>query len=229
MTQRQRFLLGVCIWVAWMVAGVQGVPWAHAQAASGVRGSVDLTVAIEQVAKQTIPAVVHIEVTERQEVANPLLPFESDPSLRRFFNVPRMPKKFKRELMGLGTGMLMDAQGHILTNYHVAGGATKIEVLLANGSKYAARLVGTDPKTDLAVIKIEAKEALPFVPFGDSDKMEVGQWVVANGLPTICQPRFVTFLPHLHGRLTTNSAGIIASTIPQHGHQDAPQSVANSA
>jgi len=51
----------------------------------------------------------------------------------------------------------------------------------------------------------------------------------ANGLPTICQPRFVTFLPHLHGRLTTNSAGIIASTIPQHGHQDAQQSVANSA
>jgi len=49
------------------------------------------------------------------------------------------------------------------------------------------------------------------------------------GLPTICQPRFVTFLPHLHGRLTTNSAGIIASTIPQHGHQDAQQSVANSA
>ena len=51
----------------------------------------------------------------------------------------------------------------------------------------------------------------------------------ANGLPTICQPRFVTFLPHLHGRLTTNWAGIIASTIPQHGHQDAQQSVANSA
>jgi serine protease Do len=166
-----------------MVGRVQGMPWAHAQAASGARGSADLTVAIEQVAKQTIPAVVHIEVTERQEVTNPLLPFESDPFMRRFFNVPRMPKKFKRERMGLGTGMLMDAQGHILTNHHVAGGATKIEVLLANGSKYAARLVGTDPKTDLAVIKIEAKEALPFVPFGDSDKMEVGQWVVAIGHP----------------------------------------------
>ena len=53
--------------------------------------------------------------------------------------------------------------------------------------------------------------------------------ITSNGLPTICQPRFVTFLPHLHGRLTTNSAGIIASTIPQHGHQDAQQSVANSA
>ena len=89
-TQRQNFLVSVCILVAWTVGRVQGVPWAHAQAASGARGSADLTVAIEQVAKQTIPAVVHIEVTERQEVANPLLPFESDPFLRRFFNVPRM-------------------------------------------------------------------------------------------------------------------------------------------
>jgi serine protease Do len=157
-----------------MVGLMQGGTWAHAA---------DLTVAIEQVAKQTIPAVAHIEVTERQEVANPFLPFESDPLFRRFFNMPPMPKKFKRELRGLGTGMLMDAQGHILTNHHVAGGATKLEVLLANGSRYTARLVGTDPKTDLAVIKIDAREALPFVTFGDSDKMEVGQWVVAIGHP----------------------------------------------
>jgi serine protease Do len=136
-----------------------------------------------QVAKQTIPAVVHIEVTERQEVANPLVPFENDPFFQYFFNGPRLPKKFKREVMGLGTGMLIDAQGHILTNYHVAGGATKIEVLLANGQKYAAHLVGTDPKTDLAVVKIEAKEALSSVTFGDSDRVEVGEWVVAIGHP----------------------------------------------
>jgi serine protease Do len=145
--------------------------------------SVDLSTAIVQVAKETIPAVVHIEVTERQEVANPLLPFESDPFFRRFFNIPKMPRKFKRELKGLGTGMIMDAQGHILTNHHVAGGATKIEVLLSNGERYPAKLVGTDPKTDLAVIKISAKEHLPYVTFGDSDKVEVGEWVVAIGHP----------------------------------------------
>jgi serine protease Do len=145
--------------------------------------SVDLSTAIVQVAKETIPAVVHIEVTERQEVANPLLPFESDPFFRRFFDIPKMPRKFKRELKGLGTGMIMDAQGHILTNHHVAGGATKIEVLLSNGERYPAKLVGTDPKTDLAVIKISAKEHLPYVTFGDSDKVEVGEWVVAIGHP----------------------------------------------
>ncbi len=144
---------------------------------------VDLTTVIIKVAKQNIPAVVHIEVTERQEVVNPLLPFESDPFLRRFFDIPRMPRKFKRELKGLGTGMIIDPQGHILTNHHVAGGATKIEVLLSNGQQYPATLVGTDPKTDLAVIKILAKEPLPYVIFGDSDKVEVGEWVVAIGHP----------------------------------------------
>ncbi|HSF32230.1 MAG TPA: trypsin-like peptidase domain-containing protein, partial [Candidatus Tectomicrobia bacterium] len=173
-TQRQSFFVGIGMCITWMVGLIQGGAWAQAA---------DLTVAIEQVAKQTIPAVAHIEVTERQEVANPFVPFESDPLFRRFFNMPRMPKKFKREVMGLGTGMLMDAQGHILTNHHVAGGATKLMVLLANGARYTARLVGTDPKTDLAVIKIDAREALPFVTFGDSDKMEVGQWVVAIGHP----------------------------------------------
>ena len=144
---------------------------------------VDLSTAIERVAEQNIPAVVHIEVTERQEVVNPLSPFENDPFFQRFFNVPRMPRKFKRELKGLGTGMIIDPYGHILTNNHVAGGATKIEVFLASGKRYTARLVGADPKTDLAVIKISAKESLPQVTFGDSDKVKVGQWVVAIGHP----------------------------------------------
>jgi serine protease Do len=143
----------------------------------------DFSTAIIYVAKQNIPAVVHIEVTERQEVVNPLLPFENDPFFRRFFNIPQMPRKFKREMKGLGSGMIIDEQGHILTNHHVAGGATKIEVQLANGERYAAKLVGTDPKTDLAVIKIAAKEPLPHITFGDSDKVEVGEWVVAIGAP----------------------------------------------
>ena len=86
-------------------------------------------------------------------------------------------------MKGLGSGMIIDAQGHILTNHHVAGGATKIDVLLASGERYAAKLVGTDPKTDLAVIKIAAKGPLPHITFGDSDKAEVGEWVVAIGAP----------------------------------------------
>jgi serine protease Do len=143
----------------------------------------DLSTAIVGVAQQAIPAVAHIEVTQQQEVSTPLLPFENDPFFRRFFGVPEMPRKFKRELKGLGTGMIMDSQGHILTNNHVVGGATTIQVLLASGEQYPATVVGTDPKTDLAVIRVSAKEPLPTVNFGDSDKVEVGEWVVAIGHP----------------------------------------------
>ena len=143
---------------------------------------VDLSTAIIQVAKQNLPAVVYIEVTESQEVVNPMLPFENDPFFRRFFGVPKMPRKFKQEMKGLGSGMIIDSQGHILTNYHVAGKATKMEVSVADGSRYPAKLVGGDPKTDLAVILISARD-LPHITFGDSDKVEVGEWVVAIGAP----------------------------------------------
>ena len=86
-------------------------------------------------------------------------------------------------MRGIGSGMIMDTAGHILTNNHVASGATKIEVRLYDGSNYEAKLVGSDPKTDLAVIRIETKEHLTPVVFGDSDKLAVGQWVVAIGQP----------------------------------------------
>ncbi len=145
--------------------------------------ALDLRTAISKVAEQNIPAVVHIEVIERQEVANPFLPFENDPFFHYFFGQPNMPKKFKRELKGLGTGIIMDAQGHILTNNHVVGGASKIDVLLSNGKEYPGELIGTDPKTDLAVIEISTEKPLPHVTFGDSDKVKVGEWVVAIGHP----------------------------------------------
>jgi serine protease Do len=142
-----------------------------------------LKTAIAQVARQNIPAVVHIDVVQRREISNPLTPFGNDPFFHFFFNGPQMPRKFKQELKGLGTGMLIDNQGHILTNNHVVGGATEINVLLANEKSFPAKLVGTDPKTDLAVVQISTDEKLPSVTFGDSDKMAVGDWVVAIGHP----------------------------------------------
>ncbi len=146
-------------------------------------GNVDLTTAITRVAKQVMPAVVYIEVTESHVVENPLRGFESDPFFRKFFGIPKMPPKFKQEIKGLGSGMIIDAQGDILTNYHVAGSATKMEVALADGSSHPAKLVGGDPKTDLAVIRISVGKPLPYVTFGDSDSLEVGEWVVAIGAP----------------------------------------------
>jgi serine protease Do len=143
-----------------------------------------LVSAIIEVAKINIPAVVHIEVTERREVPNPFLPFEQEPFFRHFFGFPRnIPKKFKQEMIGVGTGMIIDSQGHILTNNHVVGGASKIVVTLSDGTEYDAKVVGTDAKTDLGVIRISAGKNLPFVTFGDSDQVQVGQWVVAIGQP----------------------------------------------
>ena len=143
----------------------------------------DWRTVIADVARENIPAVVHIDVTQRREISNPMLPFSNDPFFHFFFNGPQPPQKFKQELKGLGTGMIIDTQGHILTNNHVVAGATEINVLLADGTSTPGKLVGTDPKTDLAVIQINTSEKLPTVTFGDSDQMAVGDWVVAIGHP----------------------------------------------
>jgi serine protease Do len=166
-------LLGL-VSLAWLMPG---------NAAAQKSGTPDLSTAIVRVAKDNIPAVVHIEVTRSQDARRPTMPFEGDPFFRFFQDPQRAPGKFKREMRGLGTGMITDAQGHILTNNHVVGGASKVQVLLADGSRFEARVVGTDPKTDLAVVRIDAKRALPHVKFGNSDAVEVGEWVVAIGHP----------------------------------------------
>ena len=146
--------------------------------------SKDLGTAIEQVADKAIPAVVHIVVKEHQEMTNPFLFYKDNPFFRRFFGLPEdMPKKLERELVGIGTGLIIDAEGHILSNYHVVGGATQIEVTLSDGTQYPATVVGVDPKTDLGVIKIKAEKPLPFLTFANSDESKVGQWVVAIGHP----------------------------------------------
>jgi serine protease Do len=140
---------------------------------------VDLRMAFIQIAKATIPAVVHIEVTEqRLAFTPPFSDFPGAPSDR-----PGVPRKFKRELKGIGTGLIMDDKGNIITNNHVIDEATDVKVLLSDGKKYPAWIVGRDPKTDLAVIRIKPEGNLPFVRFGDSDKVEVGEWVCAIGHP----------------------------------------------
>ncbi|HPI93397.1 MAG TPA: Do family serine endopeptidase [Deltaproteobacteria bacterium] len=141
----------------------------------------DLKVIITQVARSLIPAVVHIEVTQQQVV--PSSGFSDLPQTPFFFNQPEATKKFKREIKGLGTGVLIDDKGYILTNNHVIEEASDIKVILSNGRHYTASIIGKDPKTDLAVIRVKTEARLPFAPFGDSDKVEVGEWVVAIGHP----------------------------------------------
>jgi len=105
-----------------------------------------------------------------------------------FFNIPkrkeREPKTFKKKQQGLGSGFIVDENGYILTNNHVIDGVDKILVKLLNDDrKYEAKIIGTDKKTDLALIKVNIKKKLVPVILGNSDKIEVGEWVIAIGNP----------------------------------------------
>ena len=144
---------------------------------------VDLTQAIADVAQKAMPAVVHIEVTQRVELSSPQGPFESDPFFRYFFGPPPGPRTYKKEMRGIGSGMILDGEGHILTNFHVISGASRIVVKTSAGEEFEAKVAGSDPKTDLAVIRIKAAKSIPVLSFGDSDRLRVGEWVVAIGNP----------------------------------------------
>jgi serine protease Do len=87
------------------------------------------------------------------------------------------------EMQGMGSGFIIDAQGYVVTNNHVVAGAGEITVILHDGTRHQASVKGRDPKTDLALLKIETSEELPYVRFGNSDKAKVGDWVVAVGNP----------------------------------------------
>jgi serine protease Do len=119
-----------------------------------------------------------------QDLPSPFGGGDQDPMgqfWERFFGgrVPRGPQRQN----GLGSGFIIDSNGTILTNYHVVDGAQKISVVLSDGKNYDAKVIGKDQKTDIAVIKIDAGQPLPAVILGDSDRLEVGEWVMAIGNP----------------------------------------------
>jgi len=99
----------------------------------------------------------------------------------RYFGQGRPP--MTQKMHSLGSGFVIDPKGYILTNFHVVQNASKITVRLANKKEYPAKVVGQDPKTDLALIQIKTDTPLPALPLGDSDKIQVGDWVVAIGNP----------------------------------------------
>lgn len=138
-----------------------------------------------QAAANTINGVVSIKsyATPRQQTQgfnDPFFDFFFGPG---FGNRPqRQAPDSKPQPMGLGSGVIISADGYIVTNNHVVDGAEKLEVTLNDNKVYNATIIGTDPNTDLALIKIEA-ENLPFITYGDSDKLSIGEWVLAVGNP----------------------------------------------
>ena len=137
-------------------------------------------------AEPKLPPPIPKELTSYREVVKKVLPavvnIESKSRVRRPLRLRDDPKDKSIEL-GTGTGMIVDAKGIILTNYHVVEGADFVEVKLTDGRKFVSQDIVGDKKTDLAIVRIQASAPLPFLPLGDSNEMEVGDHVLAVGAP----------------------------------------------
>jgi serine protease Do len=184
--------------------------WAENPAGNGAGETMTSPMALMQhqsfapLVKKVSPAVVNISVTqsagsdtmaeEPEQGTSPDFPNSPfDEFLRRFFDqqnqngqrhvFPQMPGGGQAHRIALGSGFIIDPSGYVVTNSHVVGDASKVEVTLQDDSKYPAKIIGRDPKTDIALLKIKADKPLPYVTFGDSSAAQVGDWVMAVGNP----------------------------------------------
>ncbi|MBI5638308.1 MAG: trypsin-like peptidase domain-containing protein, partial [Nitrospinae bacterium] len=135
------------------------------------------------IVKREKPAVVNIYTTQTPKQPHlqrgPRGQYDPNDLFNEFFGnqMPQMPRH------SLGSGFILDKEGYIFTNNHVVERADEIKVKLNSGKEYDAQIVGTDPETDIALIKIQGDKDLPVVDLGDSDRLEVGEWVIAIGNP----------------------------------------------
>ena len=148
------------------------------QAPQPAANAVSVSESFAPAAQKVIPSVVN--VFTQQKVRTPAHPALQDPIFRYFFG-DRLDER-PREVSNLGSGVIVSSNGYILTNHHVVEAADEIQVALANGQTLPARVVGADPETDLAVLKIDASD-LPAITFAQIDSLKVGDWVLAVGNP----------------------------------------------
>ena len=162
---------------------------------SGVAAAAPAPESFAGLAKKVSPAVVNIASTQEideSQAATPALPFnfpEGSPFedfFKQFgeqFGGDGRPQQAPRQATGLGSGFIIDPEGYVVTNNHVIDGASEVTIRLDDDSVYPAEIVGSDPQTDLALLKIDAERPLPALTLGDSDAAEVGDWVMAVGNP----------------------------------------------
>jgi len=192
---RQLFFLAGCMAVCLVILGFS--PGASAQSTHPSVAA--LQNAFVETAQKVSPAVVFIEVEKvvtTQTAMSPFLPFNdpfdlfSDEFFERFFRyrMPRgrderqTPRREEYRTAGQGSGFIISPEGYILTNHHLVGEADRIRVKLGDGREFTAKRIGTDPHSDVGLIQIEASN-LPVVPMGDSDQLQVGEFVIAIGNP----------------------------------------------
>lgn len=131
---------------------------------------------------KTSPAVVNIRT--RATVSAPANPLMEDPFFRRFFGIPEGQQQQQRQVSSAGSGVIVSAKdGYILTNHHVVDGADEIEIFLKDDRSFQARVIGSDPGTDIAVLQIDSPKGLTEMPLGNSDELRVGDFVLAIGNP----------------------------------------------
>lgn len=135
------------------------------------------TILTETVAKVS-SAVVGINVTAIRQYQDSFFPFFDDPFFRQFFG----PRTYSEKVKSLGSGFLISEDGYILTNDHVAGNATEIVVTLTNGEHHTAKIIGSDPVSDICLIKISG-DKFPYLKLGNSQDVIIGEWVIALGNP----------------------------------------------
>jgi len=133
---------------------------------------------ITETVKKVSPAVVGINVTEIRQYRDPFGSFFDDPFFKQFFN----NRSYSEKVKGLGSGFIISPDGYIVTNDHVAGNATEITVTMTNGKHYKAKVVGSDPITDICLLKVDASD-LPYEILGNSGDVMIGEWVIALGNP----------------------------------------------
>lgn len=165
--------------------------------------------AFSEIGKKATPAVVFIkahygfaETASAEEFENPFDYFH-DEFFRHFFGIPQQNGGLKQppqqEQVSGGSGFVVSKDGYILTNHHVIKDATELTVVMNSGEEHTGKVIGSDPRTDLAIIKIDAKD-LPFLSFGDSDILDIGAWVIAIGNPFALQASLTVGVVSAKGR-----------------------------
>lgn len=177
-------LAGVCvltgIGVGAILAGRPAV--AQDQINAAARGPEALSASFVEIARHVEPAVVNIDTLQASSdiAVTPEEKTERTPSNPLYDMFRRQPPRPTR---GVGSGFIIDAKGYIVTNNHVIEGASRITVSLLSGERFRAKVIGIDRETDLALLKIDTNQNLPVMKFGDSNSVQVGDWVLAIGSP----------------------------------------------
>lgn len=156
----------------------------------------DRVASFSDAAEASVQAVVYVKVVKRAKISRPATIYDL------LFGFAQTPQ----DQVGLGSGVIIRSDGYIVTNNHVIGGADEIEVTLENNTVYPAVIVGTDPATDIALLKVEAT-GLPVIPLGNSDELRLGDWVLAIGSPYDLRSTITAGIVSAKGRSLPNYDG----------------------